>query len=170
MVEDEVYAIAKRVTLPNMNEKTLGMRRIQRSRDKEEIIDTLCSSKLGIFREIWRVLIFAAQVGVARSRREPFADFDPGKGIDQSTFGNCASWPGLLYLISLSETNSADCLASSGEAEGERIIAFQEYANGGLSLIREHFSQRLIDLDGLINFIEAELSPAAGEPDVDITI
>ncbi|WP_295879714.1 DNA phosphorothioation-associated protein 4 [uncultured Thiohalocapsa sp.] len=170
MVGSEVYDLIERAKPIKMSEKTKGLRRIYRSRSKDEIISALTDQKTGAFREIWRVLVFAAEVGVAKNRRDPFDDFDTGKGIDQSTFGNCPAWPGLLYLISIAEKNTAESLSATSDAEEERIVAFQEYANGGLAVMQEHFSKQIVDLDSLISFIEMELSPPTSKPDVDIAI
>src|SRR5207302_416297 len=40
-----------------------GMRRINRAADKEDIIKSLTSEPTGVFREIWRLLLFSAILG-----------------------------------------------------------------------------------------------------------
>lgn len=151
---------------------SLGMKRILRSSDKEDLIEELMSARIGIFREIWRLLLFTAQIGLKAKRRDPLRTVETGKGIDQATFGNSTSWPGILYLMSLSETGDSGILASSPEGEDQRIQLFQEYANGGLAILKDFFSTRTLDLDGVLSFIEihhahpVELSA----PDMDLTI
>lgn len=146
------------------------MKRIQRANDKEEIVKSLMADQVGVFKEIWRLLLFAAQVGIKNGKRESLNSIDSGKGIDQSTFGNCPAWPGIIYLMSLAETESSSCLFGSSEAEDGRIAVFQEYANGGLSILQEFFAGRPIDLDGLLAFIETQQEESAGRPDLDLTI
>lgn len=133
--------------------KASGTKRIYRSKDKEPIISALMSDQVGVFKEIWRLLLFAAQLGYDAKKREPLTDVDTGKGIDQTTFGNCPSWPGVTYLMGLVANNSSDVLQGTAEAEDERLAIFQEYANGGLALIEERFDGRVIDLDGLTELI-----------------
>lgn len=135
-----------------------GIKRIHRAVDKEEIISALTSSNLGVFREIWKLLLFAAQIGIKNDKRQPLSNIDSGKGIDQSTFGNSPAWPGILYLIGLVETDNPDILSNSSEAEEQRIAIFQEYANGGLEILKEYFSEKVIDVDGILSFIDAQTS------------
>jgi dnd system-associated protein 4 len=146
------------------------MKRIQRSNDKEEIIKSLMSEQVGVFREIWKLLLFAAQVGMRNSKREPLKVVDTGKGIDQSTFGNCPAWPGVLYLMALAETQKSDCLSGSDNAEDERVTVFQEYANAGLSILQDFFAGRPIDLEGFLAFIETQREESAGRLDLELTI
>lgn len=148
----------------------VGVRRIYRATDKEEIIVALTGSKLGVFREIWRLLIFSAQVGIRNNKREPLVSTDSGKGIDQSTFGNCPAWPGILYLIGLVEADDATILAGSPDAEEQRITAFQEYANGGLALLEQFFRSRVVDLDGILAFVDSQMMKKDLKPDIDFTI
>ena len=146
------------------------MKRIQRANDKEEIIKSLLSDQVGVFKEIWKLLLFAAQVGMRNDTRLPLKGVDAGKGVDQSTFGNCPAWPGVLYLMTLAETQNSNCLSGSAEAEDERVSVFQEYANGGLEILRDFFAGRPLDLDGLLAFIETQREESAGRPDLDIMI
>ena len=146
------------------------MKRIQRASDKEEIIKALMSDQVGVFKEIWKLLLFAAQVGVKNNSRTPLKAVDPGKGIDQTTFGNCPAWPGVLYLMALAETQKSESLSGSQDAEDERVAVFQEYANGGLAILQDFFAGRPIDLDGLLAFIETQKEESAGRLDLDIMI
>lgn len=146
------------------------MKRIQRASDKEEIIKLLMDDKIGVFKEFWRLLLFSAQVGIKNSRRELLQSTDAGKGIDQNTFGNCPAWPGILYLMSLVEFGNTSALSGSVEADDQRISVFQEYANSGLSILQDFFSDRSIDLDGLLAFIEIQNGKNSGSPDLDLMI
>jgi len=151
--------------------KASGTKRIHRAKDKEQIINALMSDNVGVFKEIWRLLLFAAQLGYNTNRREPLVSVDTGKGIDQTTFGNCPSWPGVAYLMGLVENDSSDVLQGTAEAEDERLAIFQEYANGGLSSIEEQFDGRVIDLDGLLDLMNWSSSNGSlQEPDLDLSI
>lgn len=146
------------------------MKRIQRASDKEEIIKLLMADKIGVFKEFWRLLLFSAQVGIKNGRREILQSTDVGKGIDQSTFGNCPAWPGIAYLMSLVESGNSSVLSGSAEVDDQRISVFQEYANGGLGILQDFFSDRSIDLDGLLAFIEIQTGKNSGSPDLDLMI
>jgi dnd system-associated protein 4 len=152
--------------------QTIGMKRILRASDKEELIEELISNRVGLFKEIWRLLLFAAQVGLQAKKREALRAVETGKGIDQATFGNSSSWPGILYLMSLVEVGDSQMLDGSSEGEDQRVLLFQEYANGGLSIMRDFFKDRTIDLDGVLAFIQSSQGQNAtlDSPDLDLTI
>jgi dnd system-associated protein 4 len=118
------------------------------------------------------LLLFSAQIGLKAKRREALRSVETGKGIDQATFGNSASWPGILYLMSLSETGDSGILASSPEGEDQRVQLFQEYANGGLTILKDFFSTRTLDLDGFLSFIEIHHAQPIelSAPDIDLAI
>lgn len=167
---DGAYRLKNNEPSTMTEKKSAGTKRIHRARDKEDIINALMGEKVGVFREIWRLLLFAAQIGIKNGKRLPLSSVDSGKGIDQSTFGNCPSWPGVCHLISLVEENSSDVLSGSAEAEDLRLTIFQEYANGGLEILKEHFQDRSIELDTLIGFIEDHSKSAGREVDLDLSI
>jgi dnd system-associated protein 4 len=169
---DKTYSMVTSEPSAARRTQSVGMKRVLRASDKEELIEELMSSRIGIFREIWRLLLFSAQVGLKEKRREPLKSVDTGKGIDQATFGNSASWPGILYLMSLAESGDSEVLSSSPQGEEQRVLLFQEYANGGLSVIKEFFKDRTVDLDGVLSFIETHQARTAEleAPDLDLSI
>lgn len=158
------------IVLKPKSKVTVTPRRIHRAKDKQEIIEALTSDSLSVFKEIWRLQLFAAHVGLTHGRRVPLAAVDSGKGIDQSTFGNCSAWPGILYLIAITEANSAEPLSSTQSAEDFRICAFEEYSNGGFEMLRDHFKARQIDLNGLLEFIETNIAEKVSAPSLDLAI
>ncbi len=154
---------------PVKRRATIGTKRIQRASDKESIITLLTSESVGAFRENWRVVFFAALIGYKNGRRDPLGSVQTGEGIRQDSFANNPVWHGMLYLLGLVETNSTDVLQSTEEAENERIKIFEEYANGGLAILKEHFASSNESLDSLLTFIQSQTSTAK-PPDLSITI
>ncbi|HNW34807.1 MAG TPA: DNA phosphorothioation-associated protein 4, partial [Candidatus Ozemobacteraceae bacterium] len=128
MNESEMYGVIGMEKRPITKSAAKGIKRIHRASDKDEIIQNLLNEKVGVFKEIWKLLLFSANIGYANQRREKLKSIETGKGIDQSTFGNSPSWPGILYLINLVETGTSDSLSGSANAEDERLLVFQEYA------------------------------------------
>ena len=144
-----------------------GMRRLYRATDKEPVIQVLMDERLGVFREIWRLLFFAATLGFRHNRRRPLESVATGKGIDQSTFGNNPAWPGICHLMGLVESESVDCMRASEEAEAARITTFEEYANGGLEILADRFLKMDADLDAFVAFVEEQIETAAtSSPDL----
>lgn len=147
-----------------------GLRRVHRATDKDEIVKQLTTGDPPMFREIWKLLMFAAQVGYKAGNRQPLTQIDAGKGIDQSTFSNSPAWPGLVYLLALASTERTDALAGTAEAEEQRIAIFQEYVNGGLALLADFFARRPIDLDGMLAFIDSHRESANRRPNLDFSL
>ena len=149
----------------------IGLKRIHRSADKKRIIETLTSDGTAAFREIWRLLLFSAALGFKNGRREPLVNAESGDAIRQELFGNCPAWPGILYLIGLVETGGIEVLMATEESEDQRIKGFEEYANGGLAILEEHFKAGNCNLDSLLNFIRAQTAEIQTKrPDLQISI
>lgn len=171
MNEDQSYELNDEQT-SEAKAKTKGPKRIMRSKDKSDIIEELMHDNIGVFREIWRLLLFAAQVGVKNRRREPLKSPDSGSSIRQDIFGNCNAWPGILYLLSLTETEDASLLAGDSDGDNKRITLFEEYANGGLTVLREYFKANPLNTDSLLTYIEVNTitSNQSGKGEIDLTI
>lgn len=168
MTENEVYALMKE---PTKRRGTVGMKRIQRASDKEAIIQLLTSDSVGAFREIWRLLFFAAIVGFKNGRREPLGATQGGEGIRQDSFANNSVWHGTLYLLGIVETGKTDVLRATEEAEDDRIRIFEEYANGGLAILKQEFETSEGNLDALLTFIHSQTESASSRtPDLQVVI
>jgi dnd system-associated protein 4 len=163
--EHDTYQL---VNTPPKRRSQPGMRRINRAADKEDIIKNL-TGPTGVFREIWRLLLFAAVLGFKCGRREPLVN--AGGGIDQQTFGNTPSWPGILHLMGLVETSSTKLFSSSEDTEIARIQMFEEYANGGLALLKERCVNTDAGFDFVVGFVTEHLNEeTATKPDLKILI
>jgi len=168
MVGDELYELMKE---PTKRRGAVGMKRIQRAGDKDAIIELLTSDSVGAFREIWRVLFFAAMVGFKNAKREPLTSTQTGEGIRQDSFANNPVWLGTVYLLGLVETEGTDVLRATEDSEDERIKIFEEFANGGLQILKETFETSNGNLDTLLTFIQSQTeSTATKTPDLQIAI
>lgn len=107
------------------------MRRIQRDTVHEEFIKTLTSSEHAVFKEIWRVLLFAAAFGVKKGQRTPLRNVDSGKAFPESYFSS-PGWKGFLYLLGFCDGEGSDHLKNDEKEQDKLITAFEEYANFGL--------------------------------------
>lgn len=152
--------------------KVKGPKRIMRSKDKSEIIEELMHESIGVFRENWRLLLFAAQVGAKNGRREPLKSPDSGSAIRQDIFGNCNAWPGILYLLSVAETEDASLLSGDNDGDNQRITLFEEYANGGLTVLQEYFKSTPLNTDSLLTYIEVNTAAPdqSIKGEIDLTI
>jgi dnd system-associated protein 4 len=124
------------------------MRRIQRDSVHDETIKTITTGDFAIFKEIWRLMLFASSVGIAHGKRTPLKNVDSGKNIPESYFG-APGWPGYLHLLGITETGGSDILHYNEKNQETVISAFEEYANAGLEIIGEKIRQASTPLDAL---------------------
>ena len=129
------------------------MRRVQRAIDKENLVKALTTGENAPFKEIWRLLLFAASIGYHEKRRIPLKDVDAGKSMPQSYFSNNPAWPGFQYLLALVAVDEAGVLAGTDENDDRRLNVFEEYANGGLAILQEALESSSCSLDALISFV-----------------
>lgn len=107
-------------------------RRVRRPKDKEELLTTLVEE--GPFTTFREVLVFAAALGVASERRAPFDQ--SSEPIPWEVFGNTAA--PTMDMIAAVTSDEMDILAD--DRIDERLTIFEEYANGGLEIIRERLA------------------------------
>ena len=135
---------------------TTSFRRIRRAKDKELLIERLVKKGSGKFGEIWKVMCFAACLGMYSKRKERIKDYDTGKSIDFSYFGGNPAWPGILHLIGIVEAEDPSILNPDQEKMDRRIELFEEYSNGGMSIMLEKMEANDFNLDSLLSLLPAE--------------
>jgi dnd system-associated protein 4 len=141
------------------------MRRVQRDVCHDELIKTLTSGESALFKEIWRVLLFAAALGVHSGTRLKIERADSGKAIPESYFSS-PGWKGFLYLIGVSETGDSACLRGTEDAQDSLVTVFEEYANQGLHLISERTGTSGSMLEELTVMLLESRIPNTSDPDV----
>lgn len=111
-------------------------RRIRIPKDKSDIIKRLVrgESSDGPFRTKADLMTFAASLGFSKNNKIPFSDTqdDP---IRQDVF-NRQGYDTIINLVALADSKNPQVLMKTDEAENEKITIFEEYANGGLSILR----------------------------------
>ena len=144
------------------------MRRIQRASDKEEtVIRPLTTGDNPIFKEIWRLLMFAAAVGFKNGRSVALGATDSGKAIPQTYFQNSPAWPGFLHLLALVGDGDPHILAGDDASDERRIMLFEMYANGGLAILEEELERRSYSFEAVLEFITATDNSALLENQID---
>lgn len=138
------------------------MRRIQRDTRHEDFIQELTKGEKPLFKEIWRLLLFAASIGVHNQKRTPLVNIETGKNIPENYFSS-PGWPGFLYLIGVADSADSTCL-KAGTAEHEGLVTqFEEYANHGLDLLRRRVDASPTPLDGCVALLlEVTDAPQGG--------
>ncbi len=145
---------------------------INRSRLYEDIVQKLAAmplpgSERRLFPTIRELLCFAALLGFSEQRRLPL---DRSQGVEDISYQQFerGDAENLIFLIALAETEDPDILREGEEAKCAEI--FEEYANGGLAIIKDHLLRAGGEYpDKALMSMLAErkyLVPAQGEPDL----
>lgn len=125
----------------------MALSRIKIATDKAELVRSLRASEdsQGVFRTYGDVLTFAAALGFHYKRRIPFeqASRKEPDAVLQDQFTDAS----LIGLLAFAETQNAKVLSLDEESDQERAKIFQEYANGGLEILKEK-------LHGVVNHMD----------------
>ncbi len=125
--------------------------RIRVARDKAELVKSLVTSRdtTGPFQTYADVIAFAAALGAKRQKRVPITEIaktEPGP-ISLEVFIS-RGYDLIIKLLALSETQNTQILSAyDPQVEEQRLVIFDEYANGGLEILRE-------ELRGAVDYTE----------------
>jgi dnd system-associated protein 4 len=138
-------------------------RRIAYAKDKGEFIKRLVASdeSSGPFELIADVLAFAAALGLRRGRRIAIVG-DTAEPIRQDVFDRRA-YDTMMNLVALHDRRDATVLADADEATDQRATAFEEYANGGLTILQEELKGAVNLLETIVLLVNAERSAGGSE-------
>ena len=141
------------------------MRRIRREESHEDLVKLLTSGEKPVFKEIWRLLVFAAALGVQTGVRKPLGKVDQGKAINESYF-SVPGWRGMLYLIGVTEHGDTVALKADEASEDQRATLFEEYSNQGLYVLRDVVQSTVVPLDDIVTMILDKTASPAGQATV----
>ncbi len=141
------------------------MRRIRREESHEDLVKLLTSGENPVFKEIWRLLVFAATLGVQSGIRKSLGKVDQGKAINESYF-SVPGWRGMLYLISVTEHGDIGALKADEASEDQRATLFEEYSNQGLYVLRDVVQSSVVPLDDIVTMILDKTASPAGQATV----
>lgn len=121
----------------------------------ERLVDRqVADARRSIFKTNIDLTVFAAMVGFSRSRLVELKERT--NEIPERVFVN-QNIDGLVYLVAVLHEKSGDMLRERNESAAWQI--FEQYANGGMEVIREVFAENPNDFDGvssLLSFIKEE--------------
>ena len=141
------------------------MRRIQRDVCHDDLVRVMTSGDVPLFKEIWRVMLFAAALGIYEGTRRPIEKSDSGKAIPENYF-SAPGWRGFLYLMGVADSGDSQCLRGAEDAQESLITAFEEYANQGLHTISGRLRSEASLLDDMTSLLLESCTPKASAPDV----
>ncbi|MGF1540280.1 MAG: DNA phosphorothioation-associated protein 4 [Pleurocapsa sp.] len=125
--------------------------RIKVAKDKAELVQKLLDTKgtTGAFQTYADVIAFAASLGAKYQKRLPLAEISKSEPapINLEVFIS-RGYDSLINLIAVVETQDINILSTqNSEAEEQKILIFEEYANGGLEKLQD-------DLRGSVDYTE----------------
>ena len=132
----------------------MGANRIRVAKDKADLVKSLVVSDqtTGPFPTYADVMVFAAALGAKRKKRSPLGSIstkEPGP-IALEVFAS-RGYDLVLKLLAIADTKDAKILSLFDEkSEEKRVHIFEEYANGGLEILRDElrgavdYSERLL--------------------------
>jgi dnd system-associated protein 4 len=134
------------------------MKRVNQAEDKDSIIEALTSGERPIFSTKWSLFMFAAILGFKHGSRCKLTKTDQGKAIRTEQFANNdMCFNGVLNLMTLLEKEDERLLVSNEENDDLKVTIFEEYVNGGLSLLKEKLETSSFSLDSIIAFVAEEI-------------
>jgi dnd system-associated protein 4 len=144
------------------------IRRVRRPAQHEQLVKRLAGDE-GPFSTLAQVLTFAAGLGYAEGRREPFTN--SAEQIDFDVFDRLGVG-GLIDMLAATVHENLSILGPNHA--DERLTIFEEFANGGLEVIQSRLAQSKADLDSLLAIIlerESDVTPESdGGVDFDAVV
>jgi dnd system-associated protein 4 len=138
----------------------MGTNRIRVAKDKVDLVKSLVTSDntTGPFQTYADVMVFAAALGAKRKKRSPLGTIST-KEVSPIALEVFISrgYDRVLRLLAIAQTKDAKILSPTDHiAEEKRIQIFEEYANGGLDILRD-------ELRGAVDYSERLLLILSGE-------
>jgi dnd system-associated protein 4 len=117
---------------------------INRSKIHEDFVQRLAIHKVPgsdrtLFPTIRELLCFAALLGFSEQRRVPLDRTAGVEDISYQQFEREGAAEDVIWTIAVAETKGVDVLREGHEAECAKI--FEEYANGGLGLMKDFLTR-----------------------------
>ncbi|MCL2923456.1 MAG: DNA phosphorothioation-associated protein 4 [Trichodesmium sp. MAG_R04] len=127
------------------------MNRIRIAKDKADLVKALTEleGKTGPFKAYADVIVFAASLAIKKKKRIPVTEISTREPspINMEVFWS-RGYGSIIKLIALMDTKDTKILSETNEEiEENRIKIFEEYANGGLEILRD-------ELRGAVNYSE----------------
>lgn len=145
----------------------MSLNRIKVAKDKANLVKALTTAEgsTGPFPTYADVMVFAATLGMKRKKRVPLGEISRNEPspISFEVFVS-RNYDLVFKLLAIAQTKNSKILSTiEPSAEEKRIEIFEEYANGGLEILRD-------ELRGIVDYSEQLLlllSNERGESEVE---
>ena len=152
----------------------MGANRIRVARDKADLVKALVASDsaTGPFQTYADVMVFAAALGAKRKKRSPLGSISTKEPAPIALEVFVSRGYDLVFkLLAIAETKDAKILSLFEESsEEQRTHIFEEYANGGLEILRDKFRGTVDYSERLLLILSAErFKQDSSEDDFDLS-
>lgn len=151
----------------------MALPRIRVARDKAELVQKLLDTTgtTGAFSTYADVIAFAASMGAKHQRRSPLTEISQSEPapISLEVFIS-RGYDRLIKLIAVMSTQDIKILSNENSAEANRVLIFEEYANGGLEKLRHELRGAVDYTERLVLIINSErFSTEANDEEFDLS-
>jgi dnd system-associated protein 4 len=131
-------------------------RLIRISKDKADLVKNLVDERSSPFETYADVLVFAASLGYRRKKIMPLEEIaKKPEPIRPNIFTN-RGYDTAINLLAISHTQNPKIVGSDEDSKNEKIKIFEEYANGGLEIIKDRLKGSVDYLDTILLLLISE--------------
>lgn len=151
----------------------MAANRIKVAKNKADLVQALISldSTTGSFQTYADVVVFAAVLGAKHRRRVPLGEISKREPapIGQEHF-MIRGYDMVINLLAITENKNIKIISFNNEEyENERIHIFEEYANGGLEILKEELRGSIDYSERLLLMLNFERSKREQQEEFDLT-
>lgn len=137
----------------------MGANRIRVAKDKADLVKSLVDTDntTGPFPTYADVMVFAAALGAKRKKRSPLGTIAKEPSPIASEVFVSRGYDLVFKLLAIAETKDAKILSVFDEkTEEQRTHIFEEYANGGLEILRDEMRGAVDYTERLLLILNSE--------------
>lgn len=151
----------------------MAANRIKVAKNKADLVQALISldGTTGSFQTYADVVVFAAVLGAKHRRRVPLGEISKREPapIGQEHF-MIRGYDMVINLLAITENKNIKIISFNNEEyENERIHIFEEYANGGLEILKEELRGSIDYSERLLLMLNFERSKREQQEEFDLT-
>ena len=141
----------------------MALPRVRVAKDRADLVQKLLDTKgtTGVFQTYADIVIFAACFGMRHHKKIPLQEISQSEPAPISLevfISRGYEW--VINLIAIADTKDIKILATdNSETEAQRIAILEEYANGGLTKLREELRGAVDYTERLLLILSAERFP-----------
>ncbi len=131
-------------------------RLIRISKDKADLVVNLVEESTTPFETYADVMVFAASLGYSRNKLIPLTDIAKKPEPIRPNIFTHREYDITINLLAISSTGNQNILGSDENSNSEKIKIFEEYANGGLEIIKDRLRGSIDYLDTILLLLASE--------------